>query len=113
MRILPSLIATGMIALSFASTAAADVEIKTDFTYDLTQTASWNYDEIRKTAGDACEPRVDRNSVVAFYSRADEAECQADLVEQAIALFDIDELTRLHTGIPPLRTYAANEIASD
>lgn len=107
MRSLPYLIAAGMLALSTATPAIAQTKIEAKFSYDLDRTATWNYDQIRKTAEDACEPRASLTSLIGLHSRTDEAECQTDLVNQAVSLLDIDELTTLHTSQPPANTFAA------
>lgn len=98
MRTLPRSIAAVLFAFSLGLPAMADTTITTDFTYDLNQSASWNYEQIQKTAEDACAPRADSTSVISFYARANEAECAEDLVDQAVGLIGIDALTTLHLG---------------
>ncbi|MEO0450427.1 MAG: hypothetical protein AAFZ74_08960 [Pseudomonadota bacterium] len=100
-KILNSLLIAASV-FTFAPAALADgtVDITADFLHDAALTAEENYQHMLETADQACDVLEPSGAVFPLhYAREALADCQTDLVEQAVTAFQRPDLAAVHHAI--------------
>ena len=102
------------IAFSLAATATGGAAAEpsdgpnASFTYSHGQSVAQNYDNFEEVARTAC--RLPLKESLRVWA-AEKAQCEANLIEQAVKSFGISELTELHIaqtkGVLPSQQFAS------
>ncbi len=94
------LIAASLFTFAPAALADGTVDITADFQHDTALSAEQNYENMLETADEACDVLKPTGVVLPFhYTRDARAECQADLVGQAVTAFQRADLAAVHYAV--------------